>query len=164
MSAACRLCRWLWDRPEHLQALLDAAQGRMKAWVHAQQRQDRDWGQHSLGQLLQDFFAFYAELFSDWVLGKRRCADTASPAALLGRACQNTLLVAAWARLHSPTQGRHRAAYGQLHHQLNLLVGVYIALALFCAGVCMRIFGRVSSARTITGTSSWARTTCSTCR
>lgn len=66
-------CRWLWDRSEHLQRLLDAAQGRFSAWVQAQrQKAGPNWDHVSIGALLQGFFAFYASVFTDWVVGKHR--------------------------------------------------------------------------------------------
>lgn len=73
VCASVLCCRWLWDRPQHLTQLLDAAQQRMDAWVSTQQRQHGSaWARHSLNGLLQGFFAFYSDLFMDWVLGKRR--------------------------------------------------------------------------------------------
>jgi hypothetical protein len=45
----------------------------MDAWVSMQQRQrGSGWARHSLYDLLQGLFAFYSDLFMDWVLGKRR--------------------------------------------------------------------------------------------
>jgi hypothetical protein len=37
-----------------------------------QQQRGKAWSQQSLGELLHGFFTFYADLFTDWVTGKRR--------------------------------------------------------------------------------------------
>lgn len=96
--------RRLWDRPEHLQQLLDAARGRAWAWVQGQQQQQgQAWGCCSLRELLQGFFVFYQDLFSDWLLGKRRCVHAGKQA---GRQAGRHLPVALWVlswghRLHT---------------------------------------------------------------
>lgn len=80
--------RRLWDRPEHLQRLLDAARGRVWAWVQGQQQQQgQAWGCCSLGELLQGFFVFYQDLFSDWLLGKRRCVQAGKQAGTFLHLC-----------------------------------------------------------------------------
>jgi hypothetical protein len=92
-ACVCLACRRLWDRPEHLQQLLDAARDRMLAWVQGQQQQQQGhaWGCCSLGELLQGFFASYQDLFSDWVLGRRRWVQGRQADGNTGKLCCSLL-------------------------------------------------------------------------